>query len=79
LLVVGHDSINIADGVGGPQDPAVSFGPDDILGDLDGLEIERAQRARMPVTTDDGDLDAIVHALRRSWGPNVPTRRGRVA
>ena len=31
LLVVGHDITNITDGVGGPQDPAVLYGPDDVV------------------------------------------------
>lgn len=69
LLVVGHDSTNLTEGVGGPQDPAVLFGPEDIVGDLDGLEIERAERARRPVATGDGEVDAIdtvVRAVRRS-------------
>jgi SAM-dependent methyltransferase len=69
LLVVGHDSTNLVEGVGGPQDPAVLFGPQDIVGDLDGLEIERAERARRPVATDDAEVDAIdavVRAVRRS-------------
>jgi SAM-dependent methyltransferase len=69
LLVVGHDSTNLTEGVGGPQDPAVLFGPEDIVGDLPGLEVERAERARRPVATDDGEIDAIdtiVRAVRRS-------------
>jgi SAM-dependent methyltransferase len=69
LLVVGHDSTNLAEGVGGPQDPAVLFGPDDIVGDLPGLDIERAERVRRPVATDTGEvdaIDAIVRAVRPS-------------
>jgi SAM-dependent methyltransferase len=69
LLVVGHDSTNLSEGVGGPQDPAVLFSPEDIVGDLDGLDIERAHRVRRPVATDDGEvdaIDAIVRAVRPS-------------
>jgi hypothetical protein len=69
LLVVGHDSTNLTEGVGGPRDPAVLFSPEDIVGDLDGLEIERAERAHRPVATDDGEVDAIdavVRAVRPS-------------
>jgi SAM-dependent methyltransferase len=69
LLVVGHDSTNLLEGVGGPQDPAVLFSPQDIVGDLGGLEIVRAERAARPVATDDGHVDAIdtiVRAVRRS-------------
>jgi SAM-dependent methyltransferase len=69
LLVVGHDSTNLTEGVGGPQDPAVLFSPEDIVGDLDGLDIERAHCVRRPVATDDGEvdaIDAIVRAVRPS-------------
>jgi SAM-dependent methyltransferase len=69
LLVVGHDSTNLTEGVAGPQDPAVLFGPEDIVGDLPGLEVERAERARRPVATDNGEvnaIDTVVRAVRRS-------------
>lgn len=68
LLVVGHDSANLAEGVGGPQDPAVLFTARDVVTDLDGvagLEIVRAERVARPVG-DDGAaaLDAVVLAHR---------------
>ena len=69
LLVVGHASTNLTEGIGGPQDPAVLFSPEDIVGDLDGLDIERAERARRPVATGSGEvdaIDAIVRAVRPS-------------
>ena len=69
LLVVGHDSTNLTEGIGGPQDPAVLFSPEVIVGDLDGLDIERAERARRPVATGSGEvdaIDAIVRAVRPS-------------
>ncbi|MCD0482392.1 methyltransferase domain-containing protein [Streptacidiphilus sp. ASG 303] len=51
LLVIGHDTSNLTEGVGGPQDPAVLFTPDDVLADLAGagLEAVRAERLRRPV------------------------------
>ncbi len=55
LLVVGHDATNLAEGVGGPPDPSVLYGPDDIIGDLAGesdLMVERAERVRRPVSVD---------------------------
>ncbi len=72
LLVVGHDSSNIAHGHGGPQDPAVLFTPDDVTRELVGLEIERAETVRRPVRTPDGEvdaLDALVRARRPGAGP----------
>ncbi|MFF2041373.1 class I SAM-dependent methyltransferase [Kitasatospora sp. NPDC058170] len=51
LLVVGHDSSNLTEGVGGPQDPRVLFTPEDVLADLAeaGLRTVRAERVRRPV------------------------------
>jgi SAM-dependent methyltransferase len=69
LLVVGHDSTNLAEGVGGPQDPAVLFSPDDVVADLDGIagiRIERAERVHRPVAGPDGDRDAIDALVRAS-------------
>lgn len=77
LLVVGHDSTNLTDGVGGPPDPAVLYGPDDVVGDLaaggPGLEVLRAERVRRPVTVSTDDdagstqrdaIDCLVVARR---------------
>ncbi|HET9060494.1 MAG TPA: class I SAM-dependent methyltransferase [Acidimicrobiales bacterium] len=67
LLVVGHDITNLSDGVGGPQDPAVLFSPEDLVVDLEGLQIERAERVQRSVSTDDGArtaIDALVRAKR---------------
>jgi SAM-dependent methyltransferase len=68
MLVVGHDLANLTEGYGGPQDPAVLFTPDDLVSDLEGLDVIKAERVRRPVQTDDGEvqaLDALVRAVRR--------------
>ena len=67
FLLVGHDSRNIAGGYGGPQDPAVLYTPEDVVADLPGLEVERAEVVERPVETSDGvrvALDALVRAHR---------------
>lgn len=75
LLVVGHDTTNLRDGVGGPQDPAVLFTPADVVDDLasvDGLEVERAERVLRPVPMPDGErqaVDALVRVHRRAAHP----------
>lgn len=69
LLVVGHDTSNLLKGTGGPQDPAVLFGPEEIVEDLSGLQIERAERVTRTVVTDAGEataFDALVRAVRAS-------------
>ncbi len=68
ILVVGHDLANLTEGYGGPQDPAVLFTPDDLVSDLEGLDVVKAERVRRPVQTDDGEvqaIDALVRAVRR--------------
>ena len=47
LVVVGHDVTNIADGVGGPQNPDILYTPGlvtETLGQLKGLTVARAER-----------------------------------
>jgi 2-polyprenyl-3-methyl-5-hydroxy-6-metoxy-1,4-benzoquinol methylase len=63
LLVVAHDRSNLEHGHGGPQDAAVLATPEEVAGDLDGLEVERAE----VVERRDGDLvalDLLVRARR---------------
>lgn len=65
FLLVAHDSTNLAEGTGGPQDPAVLMTADDVLADLDGIEVdvERAGRvAREVVTGDDHRGEAAATA-----------------
>ena len=63
LLLVGHDLTNIADGVGGPQDPDLLCTPDDIVAELPGLEIEKAERVFRDVADADRPaIDALVRA-----------------
>jgi SAM-dependent methyltransferase len=56
LVWVGHDSTNLAEGTGGPQDPAVLMTAEDLLDDLDGIpvDVERAERLARVVTVADG-------------------------
>lgn len=55
LLLVGHDSTNLAEGTGGPQDPSVLMTAEDVLADLDGLEVQvvRAERVAREVRSAD--------------------------
>jgi SAM-dependent methyltransferase len=67
LLVVGHDSANLAEGVGGPQDPTMLFSADDIVGDIGELVVERAAQVLRPVATEHGEahaIDVVVRAVR---------------
>jgi SAM-dependent methyltransferase len=67
LLVVGHDRTNPNEGWGGPKDTAVLYGPDDLVADVEGLDLVKAERVRRPVQTDDGErtaIDVLVRAVR---------------
>jgi SAM-dependent methyltransferase len=68
LLVVAHDLANLAEGHGGPQDPAVLTTPEDVAEDLAGLHVERAERVERPVSLPDGGsaraLDTLVRASK---------------
>ncbi|WP_028478387.1 bifunctional 2-polyprenyl-6-hydroxyphenol methylase/3-demethylubiquinol 3-O-methyltransferase UbiG [Nocardia sp. CNY236] len=69
LIVLGHDTLNLTEGFGGPQDPALLFTPDDIVADLgpavddDRVRVRVADRVLRP--TENGDaIDALVVATR---------------
>ncbi|HEY0775556.1 MAG TPA: class I SAM-dependent methyltransferase, partial [Nocardioidaceae bacterium] len=51
LFVVAHDSTNLTEGTGGPQEPAVLYTAEDVLADLDGerFEVVRAERVAREV------------------------------
>ncbi len=70
FLLVAHDSANLTEGVGGPQDGTVLMTAEDVLSDLadEDLENVRAERVTRPVTGADGRvrdaLDALVRVRR---------------
>jgi SAM-dependent methyltransferase len=70
LLVVAHDSSNLTEGTGGPQDPSVLYTAADVLADLDGAayDVVRADRVEREVAGPDGSetaLDSLVRLVRR--------------
>lgn len=65
FLLVGHDTSNASEGVGGPSDVSVLYTPDEIAGELPGLEIEKAERVLRPVANEERPaIDALVRARR---------------
>jgi SAM-dependent methyltransferase len=52
FLLVGHDTTNLTEGTGGPQDASVLLTAEDVLADLAGekLEVERAERVERVVS-----------------------------
>jgi hypothetical protein len=75
LLLVAHDTTNLAEGTGGPQDPSVLMTADDVLDDLSGLDVEvlHAERVAREVRSADehgGEerrtaWDCLVRVVRR--------------
>lgn len=68
LLVVAHDSRNLTDGTGGPQDPSVLYTAADIAGDLTGsdLVVDKAGEVLRPV---DGAPRPAIDTLVRAHRP----------
>jgi SAM-dependent methyltransferase len=67
LLVVGHDRLNLTEGWGGPSQADVLFTPDDIVAEIGGMSVEKAERVRRAVEDDEGRhvaIDALVRARR---------------
>jgi SAM-dependent methyltransferase len=65
LLVVGHDTSNLTDGVGGPQDASVLFTADDICSDVAAsdraIRIDKAGQVRRVVPGEQRQaIDALV-------------------
>lgn len=72
LFVIAHDSTNLTEGTGGPQDGSVLFTAEDILADLgdERYEVERAERVPRTIEPSQRDepprtaYDALVKLVR---------------
>jgi SAM-dependent methyltransferase len=67
FVLLGHDLLNLTEGVGGPSDPDLLFTPDDIAAELDGLDVEKSERVLRDVAAADRPaIDVLVRAKRPS-------------
>jgi SAM-dependent methyltransferase len=66
LFAIGHDRANLTEGTGGPQDPDLLWVPEELARALvaDGLTVDRAERVRREVATDEGPRQAVDTLLR---------------
>jgi SAM-dependent methyltransferase len=73
LFVVAHDSTNLTEGTGGPQDPSRLYTAQDVLADLPGpYEVVQAERMPRMVPSSDEHRgkadrvawDAVVHVIK---------------
>jgi SAM-dependent methyltransferase len=75
FFLVAHDSTNLAEGTGGPQDADVLYTAEDVLADLEGEPFEAVRAERVPRVVVAGDehggtheataWDALVRLTRR--------------
>ena len=66
FLLVAHDSTNLAEGTGGPQDPAVLMSAEDVLADLDGIDVDVVRAGRVAREVAVGD-DHRGEASATAW------------
>ncbi|WP_305092782.1 bifunctional 2-polyprenyl-6-hydroxyphenol methylase/3-demethylubiquinol 3-O-methyltransferase UbiG [Prescottella sp. R16] len=68
LMILGHDTLNATEGVGGPPDHEILYTPDDLAIDVDGrLDIVTAER-RFRETPDGTAIDALLVARKPALG-----------
>ena len=68
LMILGHHSSNITDGVGGPQEPQILYTPEDLAADVgDRLTVTTAENRYRDVT-DGTAIDALLLASRSALG-----------
>jgi hypothetical protein len=64
LFVIAHDSRNLSQGVGGPQDPDCLYTAADVLCGLDGYDIIKAEQVER--ATEAGTaIDALARIVKR--------------
>jgi SAM-dependent methyltransferase len=67
FFLVAHDSTNLTEGTGGPQDPSVLYTAEDVLADLDGLRFDVVRADRVARVVPDGTAyDALVRVVRKA-------------
>jgi SAM-dependent methyltransferase len=69
LIVIAHDTRNLADGTGGPQDPDVLYDPTDVVADLRaaGIDVEVVRAETVERNVEGADrpaLDCLVRVTR---------------
>ena len=65
FVLIGHDLLNLTEGVGGPSDPDLLSTPDEIASELAGLAIEKAERVLRDVDGEERDaIDLLVRARK---------------
>lgn len=81
LLVVAHDSTNLTEGCGGPQDASVLYTAEDVLADLDGehFAVVRAERVTRRVPAPEAGTSATEPGHEGTGQEPPPLDGGRTA
>ncbi|QBR93615.1 class I SAM-dependent methyltransferase [Nocardioides euryhalodurans] len=74
LVLVAHDSTNLTEGTGGPQDPSVLMTADEVLADLEGLDHRVVRAGRVAREVAPGD-DHRGEPARTAWDCLVRVER----
>ena len=66
FFLVAHDSTNLTQGTGGPQDPRVLYSAEDVLADLDGHQFNVVHAERVARIVESGQVayDVLVRLVR---------------
>ena len=75
FFAVAHDSTNLTEGTGGPQDPEVLYTAEDVLSDLEDEPITVVRAERVPRTVSQPDSHGGVPELT-AWDALVRLTRG---
>ncbi|MDH6280467.1 class I SAM-dependent methyltransferase [Prescottella agglutinans] len=68
LMILGHDTVNLTEGIGGPPDPEILYTPEDLKDDLNGrLDVTVAERRYRDVEGGTA-IDALMVARRPALG-----------
>ena len=68
LMILGHHASNIADGVGGPQDPEILYTPEQLASDVGGRATILRCEKRLRTTPDGTAIDSLLLAGRSGLG-----------
>ncbi|WP_054246511.1 class I SAM-dependent methyltransferase [Rhodococcus opacus] len=71
LMILGHDAVNLSQGVGGPQDAEILYMPDDLVNSFGGRLVVDVAERRFRETDAGTAIDALVVAHHPSLGSQV--------
>ncbi|QCB49824.1 class I SAM-dependent methyltransferase [Rhodococcus sp. PAMC28707] len=68
LMILGHHSLNLTEGVGGPQELEILYTPEELASDIDGLGVVHRAENLYRQTDQGAAIDALLLASRSALG-----------